>query len=103
MGRGIGGREVLREVLRERKVERRGVRPPVGRERQSSMRDAPEEEAVWAEEGWKVAISREGMLVTKASKNEVCFVLWYRGGVGQWGNAELLAGVGDESPSRGEN
>lgn len=46
---------------RERKVLRRGVRPPLEGERQSSMREAPEREAVRAERGVKEAISRRGI------------------------------------------
>jgi len=53
---------VVGDGFRDKKVERRGVRPPTLGERQSSMREAPVAAAVWAEKRLKEAISRCGIL-----------------------------------------
>lgn len=53
---------VVEDCFRDVKVERRGVRPPALGARQSSIREAPEAHAVWAERRLKEAISRCGIL-----------------------------------------
>jgi hypothetical protein len=65
---------------RERKVEREGVVPPSDWEVQSSIREAPEEKAVWAESGVKQAISREGIVKIQRPNERAIFSLgrWER-------------------------
>jgi hypothetical protein len=66
---------------RERKVEREGVVPPSDWEVQSSIREAPEEKAVWAESGVKQAISSEGIVKFERLNERAIFSLrkWERG------------------------
>ena len=67
---------------RERRVESEGVVPPSDWEAQSSIREAPEEKAVWAESGVKQAISREAIVKIQRSKERAIFSLrrWERRG-----------------------